>query len=169
MALFALGYYGLMRVGELTYSTHVVKAANVHMATNKDKLLVVLYSSKTHSVADRPQKIKIISNRSEGSGRYWHRNFCPFKLMSTFLLARGSYIDVMEPLFVYKDKTADSARKVLKEIIVSLGLDSAVYDMHSLRIGRASDLIKFGYSVEEVKRMGCWRSNVVYKYIRQMV
>ena len=42
LALFTLGYYGLMRVGELTFSKNVVKAANLHMATNKDKLLLVL-------------------------------------------------------------------------------------------------------------------------------
>ena len=127
------------------------------MATNKDKVLVVLYSSKTHSVADRPQKIKIISNKSERSGRYLHRNFCPFRLLSTFLHSRGGYTDDKEPLFVYGDKTAvspDAARKVLKEIIKNLGLDATVYDMHSFRIGRASDLIKFGYSVEEVKAHG---------------
>ena len=43
-ALFVLCYYGLMRVGEVTMSPHVLKAKNVHMATNKDKLLLVLYT-----------------------------------------------------------------------------------------------------------------------------
>ena len=61
-AMFALGYYGLMRIGKLTYSCHVVKAANVHIAKNKCKILVVLYSSKTHSEAVRPQKIRITKN-----------------------------------------------------------------------------------------------------------
>ena len=51
-ALFALGYYGLLRVGELTDSRHVLKACNVHMAKNKKKILLVLYSSKTHGRAD---------------------------------------------------------------------------------------------------------------------
>ena len=45
-ALFALGYYGLMRVGELTYSPHVIKAKDVHMATNRNKLLLILHSSQ---------------------------------------------------------------------------------------------------------------------------
>ena len=48
-ALFALGYYGLMRIGELTASNHCVKAKNIHLALNKEKLLIVLYSSKTHN------------------------------------------------------------------------------------------------------------------------
>ena len=57
-ALFALSYYGLMRIGEVTKSQHVLKAKDVHMAKNKDKLMMVLYSSKTHGKANRPQKNK---------------------------------------------------------------------------------------------------------------
>ena len=53
-AIFILCYYGMMRIGEVTFSQHVARAKNVHMATNKDKLLVVLYSSKTHGKRHRP-------------------------------------------------------------------------------------------------------------------
>ena len=63
--VFALSYYGLMRVGEVTKSPHVLRAQNVHIATNKDKMLLILYSSKTHGKESRPQKIKITSNRTE--------------------------------------------------------------------------------------------------------
>ena len=55
-AIFCLGYYGLMRIGELTWSNHIIRAANVHIAWNKHKILLILYSSKTHSIANRPQK-----------------------------------------------------------------------------------------------------------------
>ena len=41
-ALFILGYYGLFRIGELTKSDHVIKAANIHVGQNKEKILVVL-------------------------------------------------------------------------------------------------------------------------------
>lgn len=63
--VFALSYYGLMKVGEVTKSPHVLRAQNVHIATNKDKMLLILYSSKTHGKESRPQKIKITSNRTE--------------------------------------------------------------------------------------------------------
>ena len=36
--LFAVGYYGLFRIGKLTLSKHVIKAKNVHIAKNKEKL-----------------------------------------------------------------------------------------------------------------------------------
>ena len=70
---------------------------------------------------------------------------------------------------MFRDKTkvsGESARKLLRGMLDSLKIQSKYYDMHSLRIGRATDLFKYGYSVEEIKRMGRWKSNVVYKYIR---
>ena len=60
-AMFAFSYYGLMRIGEITDSEHVLKACHVHSAMNKYKILIVLYSSKTHGTNMRPQKIKITS------------------------------------------------------------------------------------------------------------
>ena len=59
-AVFSLAYYGMMRVGELTYSQHCLKAGDLHVAHNKNKILVVLYTSKTHGLESRPQKIKIL-------------------------------------------------------------------------------------------------------------
>ena len=116
-AMFALGYYGLMRVGELTKSCHVIKAGNIYVATKKDKLFIVLYSSKTHSKANRPQKIRITSNREERSGNYLHRNFCPFKLIQTYVSVRGDYNNDEDQFFVFSDGSPVQpchARDILK-------------------------------------------------------
>ena len=96
-AVFILSYYGMMRVGEVTYSPHILKAKNVHMATNKDKLLMILYSSKTHDLRHRPQKIKITSNKSYSTGKIAHRHFCPFKVLRTYIVLRGNYCENDEP------------------------------------------------------------------------
>ena len=168
-ALFLICYYGMMRIGEITDSPHVLKARNVHIATNKDKVLLMLYTSKTHDLGHRPQKIKVTSNRTEESGSYLHRHFCPFYVLRQYINLRGSYVDDMEPFFVFKDKLAvkpAQVTQVLKKMISNLGLDCTYYSMHSFRIGRTSDLIKFGYTVEEVQRLGRWKSNAVYRYIR---
>ena len=90
-ALFALSYYGMMRVGEVTLSDHVVKAKDIHSATNKDKIMLKLYTSTTHSRGMKPQSIKITSNLSERSGYYAKRNFCPFKLINDYMNIRGGY------------------------------------------------------------------------------
>ena len=60
-ALITTAYYGLLRVGEITLGTHPIFAANVHTAKNRRKFVMVLKTSKTHSSADLPQKITIIS------------------------------------------------------------------------------------------------------------
>ena len=102
-ALYALGYYGMLRVGELTMSDHVIKAANIHIATNKDKLLIILQSSKTHDEGCKPQKVKTESNRSERSGAYLQRNFCPFALIRRFIQIRDKVIaNEDEPFFIFR-------------------------------------------------------------------
>ena len=167
--LFAVTYYGLMRVGEVTQSAHVLKAKDVHMAQNKDKILLVLYSSKTHDEGCRPQKIRITSVKNEHDGKYPAWTFCPFKLMRQYIQVRGDYEFDNEQFFVFSDKspvTPSHARNILKCILNSLNLDHKLYGMHSFRIGRTTDLIKFHYSIDQVKLMGRWKSNVIFKYIR---
>ena len=58
-AWFLTTYYGLFRVGELTNGNHFVRASNVHIGINKNKILFILHSSKTHDIWNHPQKIKI--------------------------------------------------------------------------------------------------------------
>ena len=52
-------YYRLFRIGEISQSEHVIKACDVHIGTNKKKLMFVVRSSKTHSLGDKPQIVKI--------------------------------------------------------------------------------------------------------------
>ena len=166
-AILILGYYGLFRVGELTTGDHPIKAKDVHVATNKEKILVVLYSSKTHSIADRPQKVKIVANtKKENNGRI----FCPFKLMRRYMAERGDYTTDREALFVFRDSSPvkpNHVRSILNTSLTNLGLDSGFYGVHSLRIGRSTQLVEdFKQPISVVKRAGRWSSNVIYKYLR---
>ena len=175
--IFCIGYYGLFRVSELAkqqspaISDHAIKAANVHVGVNKDKLLFVLYSSKTHDKESPPQKIKIEANSSTqcSRGRHSNRHFCPFRLMRQFMRLRGTYKDCKEQLFIFNDKIPVQPihiRKVLSTCLSNLGLDSSLYGTHSLRIGRTGDMVRAGYSIEEVKRLGRWKSNAIFRYIK---
>ena len=153
-ALFAIAYNGLMRISEVTLSDHVVKAKDVHPALNKDKILVILYSSKTHSTGMKPQKIKITSSLIEKSGFYAKRNFCPFDLIQQYMTARGDYFSTEEQFFIFKDGspvTAWNARETLRACLKNLGLNAGMYGFHSFRFGRTTDWIKYNYSLEEMK------------------
>ena len=177
-AIIALGYYGLLRAGELTFSQHVIKAKDVHVALNKPKMLLVLYSSKTHDRSSYPQKIRVTVNENYDSGFRYNtrasnmvkRYFCPFDLLHKYLTVRGEFDEDSDPLFIFRGGAVvmpSHARQMLRKCLKQLGLNENLYDLHSLCIGRASDMVhKFHYSVEEVKRAGRWKSSCVYRYIR---
>ena len=103
-ALFAVAYYGLLQVGEVTSSPHVVKVKDVHLGVNKKKILFVLCSSKTHTTGIRPQLVKIISNSVKqkiiGSQKAW---FCPFTLLNDYLNTWNSFENKYEQFFVFCD------------------------------------------------------------------
>ena len=70
---------------------------------------------------------------------------------------RGDFESEEEQFFVFRDLapvTPTHARTVLKLMIQKLNLDHTLYGMHSIRIGRTTDLIKFNHSIEQVKTDG---------------
>ena len=162
-----IGYYGMLRVGEITTGTHPVRAKDVHIGRNKNKMLFILYTSKTHGYESKPQKVKIQQNVQVTPGK---RYFCPFTLARHYLQLRGNYGSDNEPFFIFRDKEPvkpEQLRRTLRSLISRVNLDDSLYDVQSLRIGRATDMVTvFGYSVSDTKSAGRWRSNTVFKYIR---
>ena len=167
-AILSLGYYGLMRIGELVSGSHPVKAKDIHIALNKNKILIYLHSSKTHGKESLPQEIKIKATSEDGHKRNCF--FCPFTLLRNYLKLRGEYFELEEPFFVHSNKTPvtpSQLRAVLKQLLENVNLDPSLYGVHSLRIGRCSDmLLKYNYSLQEVKRAGRWRSTAVFRYLK---
>ena len=182
--VFIIGYYGLLRIGEMAAEpgphnmNHAIKAKDVHIGQNKQKILLVVYSSKTHGKESRSQKIKIestdrektrVNDKGKGSVKLRKRHFCPFTLLRQYFTFRGPWNDLDEQLFVFRHGIPlmpTRIRKTFKSIISNLGLDASCYDIHLLRVGRRTDLIKSGMTVEEVQRIGRWKSNAIYKYIK---
>ena len=182
---FLLFYYGMLRVGELANSQHAIKAKDIHSGKRKNKILMILYSSKTHSKADIPQTITIQDEdiievhagkqRSSSKNKLPHQfiqetNFCPFLWTNRYLTARGGYLHKDEQFLIFSDGSpveAGHIRKLLRQTLNEIGLQGTLYDVHSFRIGRATDLQKGGISVTEIKELGRWKSNSVYKYLRK--
>ena len=168
--LFITAYYGLFRLGEVSFNPHVIKAKDVHIALNKNKLLFLLRSSKTHCKSDLPQTVKITSSipRGKDFGKPANHIFCPFKMLKDFLLLRGKYRDDEEPFFVFSDRspvTPIAVAKVLKAALRKGGFDASKYSFHSIRSGRCVDLLHHRVSIETIKKLGRWKSNAVYKYL----
>ena len=55
---------------------------------------------------------------------------------------------------------------LLKEILEYCGFDSKLFNTHSFRIGRATEMVKEGYSLEQIRMAGRWSSDAFKTYIR---
>ena len=122
-----------------------------------------------HGQESLPQNIKIKSRNIDE--KCVKKFYCPFRLMENFLAMRGSYISDSEKFFVFRDGSNVNHNHVCNTIrfmLTKLNLNSALYDTHSLRIGRSSDMLKYEYSIEEIKLAGRWKSNAVFWYLRKI-
>ena len=165
VAIISTSYYGLFRIGELTKGTHPILAKDVHIATNKKKLLFFLRMSKNHSKGNKPQQIKI-----KASGSSKKDDNCSFHILQQYLRIRKGYIALSEPFFVFRDRSPvmpENVRKILRQALAATNLDASLYNCHSLRIGRCHDLLELGVPVDTIRKLGRWANvNSVYTYLR---
>ena len=163
-------YYGLLRAGEVAAGPHVLLAKDVFIGKNKKKFLFILWSSKTHGHGSKPQRIKISSKASEfGTKKDQQSNHCPFEALREFTKQRPESNSKDEQFFIYRDRSpvaTDKFRKMLKNVLEKMNYNPSLYNLHSLRIGRCGDLYKLGLSVETIKKIGRWKSNAVFTYLR---
>ena len=141
---------------------HTIKFQDVHFKPSRNKILIMLHSSKTHSKSQKPQIVEI--DRIDKKDQY----YCPCKIICEYTLeCSAQHINL--PFFDFRDFSAvrpDHFRSVLESCITKLDLNPDLYDTHSLRKGRAKDLFKMGYSLDKIKEMGRWQSNAVYEYLK---
>ena len=94
---------------------------------------------------------------------------CPFKLLQDYLKVRPRYDHELEQFFIFCDRspvTARHFRNIIKSLLHHNNLDSKLYCTHGFRAGMASDLLEKGVSVETIHKLGRWKSNAVYTYLR---
>lgn len=161
--MFTLAYFGLLRVGEMVKGTHPILAGDVHASRNKNpKIQLVLRSSKTHGLGDRPQIIRI-PNKVDEAEIYKLRGtkYCPFTILDDYLKLRGNYQDEGDQFFVFRsgDPVKDGHfRRTLKSLISVAGYQNEFYSSHSFRSGRADDLRQGGVEILTIQKIGRWKS-----------
>ena len=167
--LFCTAYFGLFRIGELTLSNHTVLAKNVHIGVNKDKMLFILHSSKTHDHGKWPQQIKISAVRDRKATKKPKNMLCPFTLLRAYLQKRPKHRSDYEQFFIFSDGSPVQPchfRNMLKLTLNKLEFDSNLYSTHRFRAGHSHDLLDLGVSVETIKKIRRWKSNAVFCYLR---
>ena len=151
-------------------SDHVLKAKDVKMGRNKDKLRFMLHTSKKHWHGDKPQVITIASaglvKANEMTGTW---DICPFYNVQHFLQIRKSRKRDDEQFFIFRDRSPvlpEHFRTVLARSVNLAGLDSRYYRSRGFRAGCAVDMLtRLHLSIETIKKFGHWRSNAVYRYL----
>ena len=109
--------------------------------------------------------IKICSTQKKIS-----TDLCHFAILREYNALRPSCKSINEPFFVFCDNsvvTPSQINKVLKDILLAAGLDPKAYSMHGMWAGHASDLLKLRLSVETIHKLGWWKSNAVFNYLRE--
>ena len=127
-ALLAVGFHGLFRPGELTYSQHSITVNTVHVSASC--IVVVLLTSKANCmhIAQRAVIDKHCSN------------FCPVQLLKNFFTIRPQ---VGGPLFVKLDGSpvfAKDVANILTQLALFLNFPHNLIKLHSLRIGGSTHL-----------------------------
>ena len=170
-ALFSTTYFGLFRVSEVTSGSHPIKACDVHVGKNKNKMMFVLRTSKTHWMNVKPPIVKITGKDFDHkkNSKTKRNTLSPFERLQLFVTARPTYLNRDEPFFVFSDRSAvlpKQMRVILRKALKYLGLDQSLYDVHSLRIGRRVHLNSMKISVESIKKLGRWTSDAVFEYLK---
>ena len=78
---------------------------------------------------------------------------CPFQTSREYLALRGNYTSDDDPFFIFKGNIpvrATNVRQVLFRTLQNINLNHKLYNTQSFRIGRASDMMKYGASVDQI-------------------
>lgn len=167
--MLTMGYFGMLRVGEMASGGHPILARDVHLSHRFRKVQIILRTSKTHGLGDQPQYVKFDTHDSQAI--LYNRHFCPFEVVRNFLEIRGPKLNDDDPLFVYSDNSPVKPYQlsaILRKALVKLHINPKDFGTHSLRIGHATQLDHRHVSLSEIRRRGRWRSNIIYRYIRMI-
>ena len=134
---------------------------------------MILRTSKTHWKDNKPQLIRITAQKKKTKQEIKHKtmhetSYCPYECLKKYVNIRGKSKSLLEPFFVFKDNSPvlpNHLRVVLRSSLKEAGFQANAYVFHGIRMGRASDLLQMGVSVETIKNLGRWKSNAVYNYL----
>ena len=157
-AMLSVGFFGLMRIGELTMSKEHLVPLHLDQLYFTPSYMSITITQFKHNQSLNPVEIPI--------QRQSITDICPVYHMSAYLLARG--FD-KGPLFSFKSLTPVPRQffaKNLGALLSFAGFQGDRYKSHSLRIGGSSYYASLGYSDSQIRLLGRWDSNAFIRYIR---
>lgn len=160
-ALFSLMYHAALRCSEVTHSptnSHNLQASQISVVhKGSSSSLAINFITYKHSAPSPPP----IIIHSTGS------SVCPVRLYLKYLQFRQHRCHL--PAFCLPDGSP-LMRTVLvttlHTVLGTMGLAPHLYNTHSFRIGRATDMSHQGCSYSQIATLGRWKSNAFVKYIK---
>ena len=157
-AILLLMYHGCFRVGELLFSgsnKHSLCLENIHIQSNdsKPQLQITLQSHKHKST---PTSFILPSSPL----------FCPVTATLNYSAIRPKTPGVF---FIHKGGSPVQRTflaDLIKKSVKILGLNPDLFNTHSIRSGRATDLAREGVPESIIKATGRWSSDAFKKYIQ---
>ena len=162
-AMILTAFFGLLRVGEITVSTHghqnIIRkdAIKLGYQGNHVSTINIYMSSYKHSQG-HPASIPLC--------RQLLKSICPVRALIRYLKSSSC---PSGHLFHHKSgQTVSSSefREVLRSCVSACGLDPSCYTCHSLRIGGATHAYLMNMPSSQICKLGRWKSTAYKKYIR---
>ena len=156
-AMMVVAFYALLRVGEMTMSP---KVAN-HCLLFSDVLVMknaVHITFRTYKHCQGKSTTRVVFSVPNSST-------CPVKRLVEYIHHRGNRHG---PLFVKRNGKAFSRAEFLSllgKVMKASGISQCGYNTHSFRIGGATYMALQGYSSEQIRNFGRWKSDAYKRYI----
>ena len=157
-AALSLGFFGLLRMAELTSSKKDKDPAltTSSLAWSRDHVVVRIWKSKT----DRTRRSVTVSIPRTGS------SICPYTALRSYLAVRPA--SSFPGLFLWPNGNPISSAALRSRFLVECGNArlEGHFNGHSLRIGGASMLAAKGVEIESIMKLGRWKSESVRRYLK---
>ena len=164
-AMFLLAFYAFLRIGEITARALTDDTSKLTQVQDITVLVDRIGQAKSAQICIKHWKSQIPGIPFTITINAQVGNSCPVLALKNFITLRGS---TPGPLFT-KNKlpiTRSQFNIVLNKVTKRSGLDTKRIKSHSFRIGAATTAAGLGFSEDQIKRMGRWRSDAVKSYIR---
>lgn len=157
-------FFGFMRVGEFTADSanhiqdSVLLLSDIEFSSTGCRSVLVSFRTCKTNQAGRPLVIRLVGTDDV--------SICPVAALRAFIQVRPF---VPGPLFCHfggTPLTRYQFNAVLQKALGFSGLGNLRIRAHSFRIGAATVAHSLGVPLEEIQRMGRWRSDAALTYIR---
>ena len=154
--LFLIMYHACLRVSEVTTSKNNCHCLQYHQISASKKKLLVKFGTFKHSNG-KEVKIRL---------RALKHKLCPVRAYRKYIKLRGPKPG---PIFIHengKPITRPQIAATLHDCLQVFTNRPQLYNTHSFRIGKITDLAREGHSILQIKEMGRFKSFAFLAYIK---